>query len=442
MVKSNKELELQSKPFNKDQNKGLDIEATNDYESEAKYCDRLAKNCLVANKSVEDFEFLEIVKNRGWYARYTYLVFVLAVPLVFRYILYSSTVRTSYAVPYIPIGNGTINLETDWSCKNCKYARGVTLKSITVEMLDVRNPAWPDNSESFSAASRGFPSIALFASKDFKTWYNYWEVDDIRKANPFVTDWDRTNFTVGGNGEACLGEVYNTYIVGCLNNNGFANELERGQEVRGPPFNDRCYQVAGVCGVPCAKLGDQSNPRFCDNGIIPVHLLATNGTEQGPGFDEEAKWGSSLTIVDMIVIFVIFLECFGAMMKALPVLTGSPTQADLHKDVQVTGTTSMCLTTPIVTENEAIFLRSLLGRTLTSFHTIGGRHIIKGFYLDLILDEYRGKNALARPGMWLAWIDFVEFLCKQKTRTSCWPKQMPASEFFKSEKSSDLPETT
>ena len=154
--------------------------------------------------------------------------------------------------------------------------------------------------------------------------------------------------------------------------------------------------------------------------------------------EESAEWGTGLTGVDLLVIVVMFLETFGAVCKLSPVMVGGPTETFKHKDVQVVGTAACSLMTPIVSENEAILLRTCLGRTLTCFHGIGGRHVIQGFYIDVFLDEFRGKNPLKRPGMWCAWVEFVAFLCKIKTRAMGWEKQLPPSGSFS--KTEGLPE--
>ena len=55
---------------------------------------------------------------------------------------------------------------------------------------------------------------------------------------------------------ACLGAVpQKTYLVICLNNQDIAKEYSLGQPVQPAYFNDRCFNVHGVCGVPCADMG-------------------------------------------------------------------------------------------------------------------------------------------------------------------------------------------
>jgi hypothetical protein len=73
-----------------------------------------------------------------------------------------------------------------------------------------------------------------------------------------------------------------------------------------------------------------------------------------------------------------------------------------------------------VSENEAIFLRGVIGRTATVLHTIGSRHNIKGLYHDTIINEFRGKNEDKRTQMWCAWVQFIEVLAGMKTRQMSW----------------------
>ena len=158
---------------------------------------------------------------------------------------------------------------------------GITLKNIEIITRNVKNPYWKPSLK-IPDASIGIPSIAVFASNDMKNWYNYLEVDDICEINPFISSWKQTNFSVGGKvGEACLGNVYNTYLVTCLNTYGIATWLPRGESIVGPPFNDRCFQVAGICGVPCINTNSKRKKQellYCKGGQIPVEYLATNGT--------------------------------------------------------------------------------------------------------------------------------------------------------------------
>ena len=136
------------------------------------------------------------------------------------------------------------------------------------------------------------------------------------------------------------------------------------------------------------------------------------------------------------------MESFGALCKFLPILVGLPTEKELHSQVQTKGTAVIVLTTPIVAENEAIFLRTLIGRTLTAFHTMGGRHVVRGFYLDMIIDELRNNKWLLRAHIFAAWIDYLGFLCSLNQNEITWEKIVPSEVDAAATKDGELPSTS
>lgn len=224
-------------------------------------------------------------------------------------------------------------------------------------------------------------------------------------------------------GAACLGSVYNNYLVACLNIKHLAQSFKGGEVLEDPPFNDRCFQIAGTCGIPCAKLdavnGKIQEPPNCRNGQFNIGKLVGNATGD-VGVNSVSEWGGSLTIYDWIVLLTIFFDTCGNFMRFLPILCGRPTDIESAKSVQCSGCAVLGCSTPIVSENEAIFLRGLVGRTLTVLHTIGSRHNIKGLYLDCIVNEFRGKGEDKRIQMWCAWIQFIEVIAGMKTRQMSW----------------------
>jgi hypothetical protein len=121
-------------------------------------------------------------------------------------------------------------------------------------------------------------------------------------------------------------------------------------------------------------------------------------------------WTSGLGWVEWVVLVTIFLDCFGNILRFFPVVSGRPTELESARSCACEGNVILGCTSPFVSEDEAIFLRSLLGRTATVFHTIGGRHDLSGMYLDTILNEKRGKGEANRRHLWLSWIEFVTIL--------------------------------
>jgi len=220
-------------------------------------------------------------------------------------------------------------------------------------------------------------------------------------------------------GTACLGGVYNNYLVTCLNVKGYANKHKKGEVIDGPPFNDRCFQLAGVCGVPGSQLGGKQYPPHCYNGQVDTTQLTSNSTGEHVVITS-TKWGKTFNVFDWIVIFTIFFDTVGNLLRFMPILCGRPTDIESAKSVQCSGVAVVSNATPIVSENEAIFLRGMIGRTLCIFHTIGSRHNLKSLYVDTIVNEFRGKGQDKRTQMWCAWIQFVEVLAAMKTRQMSW----------------------
>ena len=330
-------------------------------------------------------------------------------PLVFRYAMLASVIP-GYPPPknYV-LGNGTIDISTTWECESCNYSKGVTMKNVHVDAYNVTSP---DGLE-------GYPSLAVFISQDMVTWRNYFLPDQDRSYAFFDSGYQQIdiNNTIGTG--SCLGTVANTYVVACLNVRDLAFQFEKMDEVPGPPFDDRCFQIASTCGVSCLTSTYGQEPPFCVDGMIPdKYIIDGNTTTAQAG--EEVPWGKGLDFFDWCVLLVIFVDTFGNIMRFLPVLSGEPSEVEGNKGVHCTGSAVYGCGTPIVAENEAIFLRGLIGRTATMLHTVGGRHNMKGLYCDVILNEKRVDEEDPRLLQWTAWLEFIQFLCSLKTKTMTW----------------------
>lgn len=363
--------------------------------------------------------YMKLVAKERPIAIFMTVFFFAVAPLVFRYALYSSVQdgmpETKYYIP----GNGTMEMYTDWECHSCAETEGVTLNSLQVTVKNVTNP----NTEG------GFPSVAIFASQDLKTWYNFFNPgSEVQLA--YISNWDHSMIYVNDTSEsaACLGGVYNNYLVACLNIQNLAFAAKKGDVIRGPPFNDRCFQLETMCGVPCVQLDGGQYPPQCDKGSIDRDMLIGNTTTEGTTYKEPKGWGQGLSTVDWLILITIFLDTIGNFLRFLPVLSGLPTEVESAKSVQVSGTAALANGTPIVTENEAIFLRGLVGRTLTVLHTIGSRHNIKGFYVDMIINEKRTDGDDKRMEMWAAWMQFIDLLANIKTKHMSWEHNLHSEE--------------
>lgn len=144
-------------------------------------------------------------------------------------------------------------------------------------------------------------------------------------------------------------------------------------------------------------------------------------------------WASNLDGVEWLVLAVVFLGCIGSIIKLLPVICGRPTDLEASQACILEGTVSLGVCSPFVSEDEAILLRSFIGRACTVFQTIGGRHDMYGLYLDTILNEKRIKGEAQRKHLWHAWMRFLEGvvdICQKskhdrKSRNSLRSKSTP-----------------
>jgi hypothetical protein len=276
---------------------------------------QLKTSTLVADRFIESSkEYKRMMLWHHPFAVAIYTIFVIISPLVFRYCMASLYVtRADFIEAYVP-ANATISVDIPWpKCENCVDTKGITFKNFTVTVKNITG-AYPND------YSEGFPTVAVFASHDFKNWYNFYSPDHANM--PAVHGFGTTNIFVNQSlGEACLGEVAATYLVICLNDHYLANNLKKGDYVAPQPFNDRCTQVYGTCGVPCADLTGVKYPPYCPNGVIINDLLYNPNATATKHYTttETVTWFNGITIVDWIVIIAIILDAFGNILRYLPV---------------------------------------------------------------------------------------------------------------------------
>ena len=144
-----------------------------------------------------------------------------------------------------------------------------------------------------------------------------------------------------------------------------------------------------------------------------VFRFALGATDTDTDTDQrDDAWGSGLHVVEWIVLAVAFIDTVSWLFRGLPLVSGTPTMVESSLSCVVEGGVALGCCTPIVSEDEAIFLRSLLGRTCTALATCTGRHRVRGLYADTILNEKRGAGEEARRHMWFAWQHFVAALVR------------------------------
>ena len=100
-----------------------------------------------------------------------------------------------------------------------------------------------------------------------------------------------------------------------------------------------------------------------------------------------------MSVFDWIIILCVFFDAYGNILRFLPILSGSPSEIEAAKEIKCFGKGVLgCATTMRKGGNAALFLRSLIGRSATVFHTVGSRHALLGLYVDAIVNELREEE--------------------------------------------------
>mmetsp|Transcript_9641 Transcript_9641/g.14517 ORF Transcript_9641/g.14517 Transcript_9641/m.14517 type:complete len:1159 (+) Transcript_9641:48-3524(+) len=118
-------------------------------------------------------------------------------------------------------------------------------------------------------------------------------------------------------------------------------------------------------------------------------------------------WGLGVSTIEWVILIVAFLDAVNTFFRGLPMVSGKPTELESTRSVCCHGHIVIGNCSPFVSEDEAIFLRGLLGKTCTVFNTCAGRHSLRGLYVDTILNEKRLKGEEQRKRLWLAWMKFI-----------------------------------
>mmetsp|Transcript_59593 Transcript_59593/g.143932 ORF Transcript_59593/g.143932 Transcript_59593/m.143932 type:complete len:1118 (+) Transcript_59593:432-3785(+) len=162
--------------------------------------------------------------------------------------------------------------------------------------------------------------------------------------------------------ESCFGRRGPLYIVACAVNSSIYDDpglwhdlkgepgFQPGQQVNGPPFNDRCLAVAGRCGMAC--VSQQKEMPFCTNGVINQEVLVG---------DVELEFNR----VPAVIAFVCVLLC-GFAVKSLMLCPGifSPYRHAHAYEPEMTESFKYIVTVSPVAgadENKGTMLRNLIG---------------------------------------------------------------------------------
>jgi hypothetical protein len=91
----------------------------------------------------------------------------------------------------------------------------------------------------------------------------------------------------------CIGSPGQMYMVACVVRD-WPGDSNIGKTVPGPPFDDRCVTMTGVCGVTCGASLQQ--PKYhCEDGIIPQRYLVADYCDSE---DDDLNCGDDVKGVD------------------------------------------------------------------------------------------------------------------------------------------------
>jgi hypothetical protein len=145
--------------------------------------------------------------------------------------------------------------------------------------------------------------------------------------------------------------------------------------------------------------------------LTPLMFRYACGSSNNSVIDSRTiAWASDIDAWEWSVLIVLWVGILGSIMRLLPMVAGRPASVEASQNCSLDGVASLGLCSPFSSEDDAILLRSLLGRTCTVLHTVGSRHCMQGLYLDAILNERRIKGEANRRNCWIAWMRFLSAL--------------------------------
>jgi hypothetical protein len=145
--------------------------------------------------------------------------------------------------------------------------------------------------------------------------------------------------------------------------------------------------------------------------LTPLMFRYACGSSNNSVIDSRTiVWASDIDAWEWSVLIVLWVGILGSIMRLLPMVAGRPASVEASQNCSLDGVASLGLCSPFSSEDDAILLRSLLGRTCTVLHTAGSRHCMQGLYLDAILNERRIKGEANRRNCWIAWMKFLNAL--------------------------------
>lgn len=179
----------------------------------------------------------------------------------------------------------------------------------------------------------------------------------------------------------------------------------------GASYHNGAPKVSLFASTPIQVSGEYKSLIFKERGIFLLNMVVL--VIFGPLVFRYALganqyvWAAGVNSVEWFILMVIFLDTLNSIFRGLPMVSGKPTELEATRGVSVHGTVVIGNCSPFVSEDEAIFLRALIGKTCTVFNTCAGRHSLHGLYVDTVLNEKRLKGEEHRKAMWLAWMTFI-----------------------------------
>jgi hypothetical protein len=216
--------------------------------------------------------FKSSISNRiaHWCHRIMFLCYVALSPLAFRYLLSDFTSESGGS--YSSFHEQQVSLLVPFTstiCPTCAYpsSHGTDLAALTLPYISFTysNLSFPNEDDNQP------PAYWIFASLDFHNWFSAFT--PASSHSNYFTDYEG-QILVPKSQLSCLGaSPGNLYVVLCLTDKSL--NLELGEPVQGPPFNDRCFTTVGVCGRTCGSLGRLRHTKLYAHAICRARILST-----------------------------------------------------------------------------------------------------------------------------------------------------------------------
>jgi len=271
--------------------------------------------------------------------------------------------------------------DDSWSLRRRRLDDGVddppvNKRFVSLPQLEVRvyDSEVPPGTDIFNT-----PRVFIFAAHSLDGPFKRLYSDTNIKNLPLDDEQPETPIQIGGGllntmrlermndltirSDSCFGKRGPLYIVACAVNQSIYDDTGRwypqeprfqlGQEVKGPPFNDRCIAVGGSCGYACTPHPTDNLGQYCTaNGTIKMEYLTG---------DIDVEYNQTKAVL----AFVVVLLC-GFSVKILMLFPGifSPYKRAHDYDPEMTENFRyLVVASPMATsdDNKGAMLRNVVG---------------------------------------------------------------------------------